>query len=179
LLAHIAKHYVSGGIGIQHMTDIWVYKRCHPALDQAYLRSALQKMGLQSFDTHVEHMLAIWFVDGQPDTVSEAMTEFIFASGVYGTHKSKVRSEAAKGKKYSKGKWIRKVVFLNLGDMKMRYPFLNKWPILLPVMWVVRVVDLLLFHRERIMRKLQDIKQANSGDVNKRDAHLKLVGLKE
>ena len=179
IFTHATKHYKTGGIGIQHLTDIWLYLRRHAGLDEAYIESALREMGLWDFYNNILHTLRVWFEDGQADEISESITEFVFRSGMYGTRKNKILAEAAQRQKHGKIQWLGKTAFLNLGDMKNRYPSLDKWPVLLPVMWVVRGFDLLFFHRERISRKLNDIKQTDNGDVDQLDAHWKLVGLQE
>lgn len=179
LITHVAKHYVCGGIGIQHLMDLWIYQRCYPKLDWHYIAEAIKQLGLEAFFGHILYTLAVWFEDAPEDAVSEQMTEYVFQSGVFGTHKNKVLAEATDSKRSGKGKWLWKTVFLDLGNMKVRYPLLDKYPVLLPAMWIVRGFDLLFVHRERVVRKIQDIRQATQEDVGKMKAHLKLMGLKE
>ena len=53
LFAHFTKHYRSSGIGIKHMTDIWVYLKAKPELDIKYIERELDKLKMLTFYKNV------------------------------------------------------------------------------------------------------------------------------
>lgn len=77
-IAHFAKHYLDGGIGCRHTLDLWVYLRCFPDMDEAYIRDRLAELKLLEFYEHVRCLLKMWFEGGAEDDRTALMTDFIF-----------------------------------------------------------------------------------------------------
>ena len=61
LLVHFAKHYRDGGIGLRHITDLLVFRRAHPVMDEGYIRTALERLELTEFYRHICRLLDYWF----------------------------------------------------------------------------------------------------------------------
>ena len=91
----------------------------------------------------------------QANSKNEASkTDFIFESGAYGSKESRMIADGVKtakttnrSAKASRFKRIADMIFLPYGGMCIKYPVVKKVPILLPVFWVVRWVNVLLFKR--------------------------------
>lgn len=180
LFTHFAKHYRDGGIGIKHMTDLWVYRRHHPDLDEAYIRKELTTLQLYTFYTHICRTLSVWFEGAEGDEHTAVITDFVFDSGTFGSHENHLLSDGAKldgdGNTAKRRKAIR-LVFLPYANMCMKYPWLKRVPVLLPVMWVWRVVTTLLFKGDKVRQNKEDLNHMKAEDVrNYRDA-LHFVGL--
>lgn len=175
LVAHVAKHYTAGGMGISQFVDLWLYTRANPQLDQSYIRQELEKIQLDKFYACVMRMLQMWFAQAQFDEISLQMTGFIFNSGCYGTHRNHALAQGAKQK--SKARRIWASVFPRYAEMKLRYPILERWPILLPATWFVRGGNILLFHRNRISRKTRDLKIATDKNIRALQQHFEDIGL--
>ncbi len=159
LVVHIAKHYRNGGIGLRHFTDLYVMERS-VQLDKVYIRNELAKMALGDFYKNVEKLFGVWFDGKDFDEISKFMTIRIFESGIFGNHNNKVRASAL----YNNDKRFPRIyklfhgIFLPLAQMKSFYPLLDKAPVLLPVFWLIRIFDRLLFKRNRIKRFTNDLK---------------------
>jgi len=82
LFTHLVKHYRSGGIGVKHMTDLWVYLKKYPDMNQEYINNALNKMKLLKFYKNVLDTLDAWFADGKNNELTELITFVIFKSGL-------------------------------------------------------------------------------------------------
>lgn len=182
LFAHFAKHYTGSGIGIRHMVDLWVYDRSNPDLDQAHLLRELKKMGLDRFYENVMQTTRVWFCDAQPNEISDFITDFIFASGVYGTHATGVVAMAARdsrnrGHNRSRGGRFLQAAFPGREALQVEYPVLKKAAVLLPGVWVVRWFRALLFDRKKIRRSLQDIEQTTDARVDAHQQALAFVGI--
>ena len=176
LVAHAAKHYAAGGIGIRQFVDFWIYNQTYAQLDQGYILQELAKVQLDKFYTCTLNMLQAWFGDGHWDENVREMTGYIFASGSYGTHLNHVLAQGAKQQSRARRFW--NAVFPGYGEMKLRYPVLGRWPVLLPFTWLVRGVSLILFHRNRIHRKSQDLQLAADSRTKELQKHFDMLGLR-
>lgn len=180
LFTHFAKHYRDGGIGLRHMTDLWVYRRHHPDLDAEYVRSTLTALQLYTFYTHIFRTLSVWFEGAEGDGHTDLITDFIFDSGLFGSRENHLLSDGVKlsgdGGNAKRRKAIQ-LVFLPYANMCVKYPWLRRVPVLLPVMWVWRILTTVLFRGARIRKNREDLSQMKAEDVrNYRDA-LHFVGL--
>lgn len=182
LLLHFAKHFRGGGIGIRQAIDLWVYEQKTP-IDPEKLTAELTKANILEFYHNIRTMLACWFEDRQWDERSEFISEFLFASGSWGTMQNKLLSQGLKGsKKQGSSRRVRtqmffEAIFPSLSRMKTRYPVLEKHPILLPVFYPVRWVSALLFRRNNIRNYANNIHVVSAENVDTFEKSLKYVGL--
>ena len=154
-----------------------------PNLDDDYLRRELRKLRLLEFYDNVLRTLQVWFEDGTPDEVTECITDFIFSSGAWGTEEDHLLSEAVRERRMAGsalGGKIRssiKLVFPPYSGMAMHFPVLKKAPILLPVMWLVRWVELLFVRRKSALEKGALMRAATAERVQTYQDRLNYVGL--
>lgn len=183
LFVHLAKHYRDGGIGCRQMVDLWVHRRSFPDLDEPYLRRELKKLQLLEFYENILRTLAVWFEDGPADEITRCITDFIFTSGAWGTEEDHMLSEAVREQKMAGsvlgGKLASgiKLVFPPYSGMAMHFPVLKKVPILLPVMWPVRWLELLFVRRKSALKKGALIRTATAERVQTYQERLNYVGL--
>ncbi len=180
IFTHFTRHYRAGGIGIKHMADLFVYVDKKPDLDFAYIESELKKLKLYDFYKNVNRTLDCWFKDAEYDETTEHITRSVLLSGAYGTVKKGNLSEAvSREKKYGSSKLSKLIwlIFLPYPYMCLKYPFLKKAPILLPIMWVVRIFTSLVFNRKRVQTNLEDVASLNKDEIDKYRQGLDLVGL--
>lgn len=183
LFIHLVKHYRGGGIGLSHMIDLWVFRRAHPELDEMVVRTELDKVYLGEFYANVWETLQVWFEGAAPTDKTDFITNVIFENGVYGTreraHLSYV-ARAGHGEKAQRNnpvaKWLR-LIFPSKSDLQTKYPVLRRHAVLLPLIWVVRWVDTLLFHRKRIAQRNTDIQRTNTESIEQFEQALHYVGL--
>lgn len=176
LVAHVAKHYTAGGIGIQQFVDLWLYTQTNPQIDQKYLQQELKKIHLNKFYFHVMNMLQMWFAQKQWDSLGVQMTEFVLASGCYGTGRNAAIAQGAKHKNIAQRLWAS--AFPGYGEMKLRYPILGRWPILLPATWIIRAGNILLLHRNRVPRKVRNLQIATEDTIRTLRQHFDDIGLR-
>lgn len=183
LFVHMAKHYRDGGIGCRQMVDLWIHRRCFPDMDEIYLRRELRKLQLLEFYDNVLKTLQVWFEDGEPDEITEVITQFIFASGVWGQEENHLLSEAVKNQKLAGSALGGKLRFLFTNafppylNMAMDFPVLKKLPWLLPFIWPVRWIDLLFFRRQRLLEKQALIRGTTADRIQTYQQQLNYVGL--
>ncbi len=174
---HFARHYRDGGVGIKFMTDFYVFFEKHKELDMNYIEDELEKMELTRFWQNTKKLINVWFYGEEGDEVSDFITAKIFASDTYGTHLGKLEAEAARlsqggGSKKVKKKKFWNAVFPNFTTMKILYPVLKRMPILLPFMWIWRIIDRLIFKRKRVK-----IETVSDEAIDRYNLELDYVGL--
>ena len=180
LFTHFAKHYRDAGIGIKHMTDLWVYRKSKPALDEKYIIKELTALQLYSFYFNIINTLAVWFDGRENDEKTDFITDVIFNSGVYGTRDKHAISEAVKISKSTdkdKPRKFFKLIFPSFQVMGIKYPCLKKAPFLLPIMWIHRILMTILFKGDRIEAQARAIDQMSAENINNYQQSLSFVGL--
>lgn len=183
LFTHFAKHYRSGGIGIKHMTDLWVYIQAHPSLDNEYIEEQLSALQLSEFYNNILLTLKVWFSDADSNVITDFITNVIFESGSYGNRQNHIsalmiREQKMTGhKNHTRIRQILKTIFLPYKYMCKKYRFLEKLPILLPFMWIVRGITVTLFAPAKIKQFYSDSKIMADENTDIYHQSLKLVGL--
>lgn len=180
---HLVKHYLSGGVGLRQFIDLWLMLTKIDNLNLEYIVSELEKLELKRFYYNVVATLEAWFGNKEATDMTNFITDITFKSGSFGTSGKRSASVAMKVvKKEGKGKnnIFRKIictVFLPLSAMKTLYPVLEKAPILLPVMWVVRWFKTLFFKRKNITKQISRIQSSTNAAVDSYASELEYVGL--
>ncbi len=183
IFTHLSKHYRRSGIGLKHFIDIWVYLRSKTGLDEQYIEGELVKLQLLEFYKNVRYTLQVWFDGAEENEASELITNRTFSVGVYGNSKNGVFSSAvsmaADSLREDNYRTVRLLhaVFCPYTTMCKKYTFLKKFPVLLPVMWCVRIVTALLFRRENIKKVNTEISMLTDDNVNEYHRELKKVGI--
>lgn len=184
LFIHFAKHYRSGGVGIRHIVDLYVYKQANPQLNETYIAEELKKLQVYEFYFHVFKTLRVWFENDMPSEKTQLITNTIFGSGSYGTKADRlaadgVRLMAADGDsaKVVRRKQLLQMIFPPRQALCERYPILKKFPVLLPVMWIVRWVCAVFCRRENIKLQQNRLQMMQEDRVNRYREALEAVDL--
>ena len=164
IISHMAHHFTNGGCGIKPFMDLWILKR-HNFYNEDDVRSLCDKCGLLKFYTTVCQLIDIWFNDKEHTDLTKAVESFVLNGGTRGTTSNMVAAGTARNK--SRFKFILSMVFLKKSKMINYYPVLNKYPFLLPFMYIKRLF-------EKISRKntlqtetmLNSIKNQNNEKIN-------------
>lgn len=174
-IAHMAKHFISGGCGIKPLLDLWIleHKAGYKFEDAKEL---LEKGGLLKFAMAVRKLSEVWFSGVEEDEVSKRMEEYIFAGGVYGNLQN--RLSVTQAKKPGKVKYIFRKIFLPFNTIKMYYTVLEKHKWLLPFCEIHRWLRLIFCGG--IKRSVNEIKlthSVNDEQIDKANDLLKNIGL--
>lgn len=183
LFTHFAKHYRDSGIGIRHLVDLYVFRKAKPELDEEYIKTELKKLQLYEFYCNILDTIDYLFYDREATEKAKLITDFIFKSGIYGNKEFHVVSQAIKhskatgSAKTAKFKHLFDIVFLSYPYMKRLYPILQKLPILLPIMWVVRIFRTIIFKRDVISKHTDSMKKMTVESIENQQQALNFVGL--
>jgi len=150
MMIHLVDHFINGGIGIRFVMDVYVYNRMEH-IDWNYVESELQKLGLLTFYKKISALALQWFVmncmENEEAEELEELATYIIANGVFGSSENGAAVSVSKSGRFV---FLMKTLFPNLDNMKSMYPWLAKWPMLLPCGWVLRGAKSLLYRRGNI-----------------------------
>ena len=179
-IVHIAKHITYGGSGIRPLMDMYLYlKNYRDILNWNYIYSVLATVGLETLGRELDVLQNFWFCDGEKSDVTDSLSEYVISSGIFGTIKnSEAQREVYRrsGAEISKRPSFLKTAFLSYKNMTLRYPSL-KTPILLPVYWVIRIVDVLLHKREKIAPLMGTATKAKEAEIEKTEKLFTRLGI--
>ncbi len=143
-IAHMAKHFKTGGCGIKPFIDIKILQDKNN-LNREKLNEMLKTGGLLKFSESAEKLSKMWFENLTPNDTLEKMQFYILDGGVYGNKQnSTTLLESRKGGKIG---YLISKVFIPYNVLKFHYPILKKHPLLTPIMQVARWFKLLFSGR--------------------------------
>ncbi len=192
---HFVKHYRLHGAGMKYVLDFRQYMVHYPDLDMDYIREGLGKLNLDEFLDNILRVLDVWFNGAPSDERTDFLTTKLITESTFGMEENGSLSEALReeeNKRVKSGgdtdtkinagrarrrRWLHNI-FLPYSDMCLKYPVLEKWAILLPLFWVVRIFDVLFFHRDRLKENAQKMDNTLTQEqLEQYKKDLALVGL--
>lgn len=143
MIAHMAKHFYAMGCGIRNLVDVYIYlEKYGKKLERSYLNNELKKCGIYDFAVNMEKLAYIWLGGKQGDQFYNDLFQYMVDCGIYGKDENgiwhKYAEEKHEGKTVTRGKLKRWYYFPPLFYMSEYYPWLEKFPFLLPVAWCIR-----------------------------------------
>ena len=155
LICHAFKHFLHGGFGIRQVCDIALFARLYgDQICWERVRENCESIRADRFaaalfaigERHLGIRLSLpesW----QTDVDEKPMLEDLLSSGIYGKtsperqHSANITLNAVARRKQGKdeGGGVLKSLFPGAGSLESRYPYLKKYPGLLPVAWVSRI----------------------------------------
>ena len=153
LILHAYKHFVRSGIGLRQFCDIGLWARAyHDQIDWQHLHDQCASVHAATFATAAFRIargyLGIKFSLPAPWDASidaEPLLHDTLCGGVYGSndytrlHSSTVTLNAVKASRTGEKSSVLSTVFPKREYLERNYPYLKKYPYLLPVAWVQRI----------------------------------------
>ncbi len=134
-IAHMAKHFESGGFGIRSFIDLWILNN-KTAYNKERRDSLINEGGLLKFASVCNRLCDVWFSDAQHTEATLKLQNFILSGGVYGSRENGVRVRQAK--KGGNAKLIFRRILPSYKELKNIYPVLENKPLLTPVFHFIR-----------------------------------------
>lgn len=143
MIAHMAKHFYIMGCGIRNLVDVYIYlEKYGKELDRSYLNKELKKCGIYDFAVNMENLAYIWLGEKKGDRFYDDLFQYMVDCGIYGKDANgiwhKFAEEKLEGKKITRSKLKKWYYFPPLFYMAEYYPWLERFPVLLPVAWCIR-----------------------------------------
>ncbi|MBR7111972.1 MAG: nucleotidyltransferase family protein [Clostridia bacterium] len=174
-IAHMAKHFETGGCGIRPLIDLFILDRRNGA-DRGARDALLEQSGLLPFAAAARKLSCVWLGDAEPDDQALLMEAFILSGGVYGTTDNRVLAQQKK--RGGKVGYLFSRIFVPYQRLKRLYPVLEKHKYLMPLMQVRRWFRLLNPKTAKMARReLRVNKRLDSGKAKTMEAFFKDLGL--
>ena len=151
-ICHLAHHFVSGGVGVRFVLDIWVNRHLRqPAPDRAFVEAELERFRLLDFTRNMEALAEYWFGNGEGSPLLEELGEYILTSGSHGTLDREILNamSLSSGSRFSA---LMKKVFYPRAELEDRFPWCKGKPLLLPAAWCARAYYAVTRHGDLILR---------------------------
>ncbi|MBE5753605.1 MAG: hypothetical protein E7343_06060 [Clostridiales bacterium] len=174
-IAHMAKHFQTGGCGIKPFMDIFIMETSMQT-DNAKRDELLKKGGLLAFADKARELSNVWFAGASHTETTELLEEFVLVGGVYGTMENKVvAQQAQRGGKF---RYTLSRIFQPYDQIKCAYPVLEKHKWLTPFYQVVRWFRILFKGRAGTsIRELNTNANVSKDTQDKTQILLKDLGL--
>jgi len=166
-LVHLYKHVYYAGTGIRPFLDCVVYRKIWPCMDREYLHQEFEKLDLVKFAAEVEQLSECWFESGAE--ISDALSkiaESILSGSVYGTANQEFQLNMERMYEKYGSRFVAHLVywlyrlFAPLEEMEPQYPILGKYPWLLPVFWIVHLVQKLTREPRELLQHFRKVNKA-------------------
>ncbi len=143
ILSHSAHHFESAGTGIRNILDhFYLRNYLKPLCNAELLQKGLEETGLSIFNDKIDSLCQYWFEDGVKTDDVEELSEYILLSGVFGNQTNYYLGGILRGDYGSKkSDFILSRLFPKREKLQDRYPVLKKMPLLLPLIWIVRILS--------------------------------------
>ncbi len=184
IFTHLTKHYRDGGIGLRHLIDIWYFAMKHSLLNKTYIEKELNKLELLEFHNNIVDTLDVWFNGKESTELTDYITKRIIESGSFGLKEWHDKANAARttartdSASSAKAKAFLRLIFLPIEEMKKKFPVLEKLPILLPILWIVRWINAIFNKRKSITAEANKLNYIDDRVVDGYNRELEKVGLK-
>jgi len=134
-IAHMAKHFETGGCGIRPFIDLWILDNMD-GISHNERDALLSDGGLLQFASVARKQSNVWFGEEEPDELSLQMENFILHGGVYGSIENRVILQNKK--KDGRLRYLVSRIFIPYHRLKRYYPVLEKHRWLTPFMQIRR-----------------------------------------
>ena len=185
IIMHMMNHFMAAGTGIRSIMDIWVMNNHYSdKWDRALIENLLKDYGLFTFEKYALALADKWFgLDGVsylPNDIETDVLEnyesYILESGTYGsTAHSITREIDSRTDAASKIKFLLARLFLPYDAIKKIYPVLEKYPLLLPLMWVRRAFEVIFLRGKSTKTKMKAVAKADNDSTEKQNELMRSI----
>lgn len=128
-VAHMAKHFESGSLGIRPFIDLYILS--DKTGNGEKLEELLVKSKLKKFHDVAKKLCEVWFERKTHDGDTEKMESFVFGGGAFGSYEMK--TSVIKRRKGGRKGYIFSRIFMPYNKLINYYPSLEKHKWLLPL----------------------------------------------
>lgn len=158
-LAHLAEHYTAAGSCFRPVMDLYLLEKQHAnTLDFDYIQAQFQEIGIVKFAENIR-ALAFCMFDGAPRSKTLTMMENFVTLGPPVQNAAAASAAAVT----QKSKWRRMLsaAFPSFRHMSTKYPSLKRMPFLLPIFWLVRLIQYAFTKDKTIVRKREELQNTD------------------
>ena len=146
-LAHLAEHYLEAGSCFRPLMDLYLLEtKRKDTLDFDYIRAQFSALGIEKFAENIRRLAKAMFAGAPYDDTLTMMENYIVLGPPV---KDAAAAAIAASSSSSRAARMLKSAFPPYKNMVQRYPVLKKTPILLPFLWIWRLLSYAFTRRTR------------------------------
>lgn len=173
LTAHSYKHYDSSGTGLRNLVDFYIMNKAFKNVDWEYIIKQLKILKIDDYELNCRTLSkqlfekAILIDETKLSQKQQELLSNLSSSGMYGSQEQYVSntlnkiSDDGNISTKVKIKYFIKRLFPSRELYKFSNPLFYKLPILLPLLWLYRIIKVILFDRKRIYSEIKTTIQYN------------------
>jgi hypothetical protein len=157
-ILHIAKHYFKGGCGIRRVLDVYyLNKHYAQTIDRTVIRHTLERVNAADFAAELGALANAWFAEEEQALPRSKMGSYIINSGLHGSYPNELKHRLEKNvdhtSRFAKQKYFLRRFFGTGGELRKKFPILERHKILYPFCWFYRSFRALQPQRMKRIRK--------------------------
>ena len=176
LIGHAVGDLYKGGPGLRYILDLWVYKNRH--LPQPDWDSVFIKLKTDGILEAAENLIALseyLFGELNPDEKIKDLANYILDGGLHGDARRARIIELVQGG--GKNKAVYNQIIRNRTEFENRYLWLKKYPVLLPLAYLLRVVETIKKHKRYIFKWRKSILSISEEEIRIQKERMRKWGL--
>lgn len=170
-IGHFAKNMFTKGIGFKTVLDTYVLYNLLTLEEQNSINNRLKLIELDKFNDTLVSLSKVWFEEEKDDSLYR-IGDYILENGTYGTEKHRaivdVMGKESNGEQNGRISFLLERIFPSAKILYSRFNIKRKNPLLLPILWIARVILLLFASNEKkamIKNERNQISSVSKDDV--------------
>lgn len=152
-ICHLANHFVSGGVGVRFVLDVWVNRHLRkPEVDRTFVEAELERFGLLDFAQNIEQLADAWFGNLPMTPLLQELGEYILTSGSHGVADRAMLNALSLSPGGNRFSALWKKAFYPKIELEDRFPWCKGKPLLLPAAWCCRAFKAVTNHGDLILK---------------------------
>lgn len=178
-ICHLANHFVTGGVGVRFVLDVWVNRHLRkPEADREAVEKELEKLGLLEFTHKIEALSEHWFGEAESTPLLEELGEYILSSGSHGRSGRAILNAVSLSAGGTRASALIGKMFYSRAEMEDRFPWCKGKPWLLPAAWCARAFKAVTMHRHHIIKWRKATGKVTSQQAAEQKEKLARFGIK-
>lgn len=163
-LAHLAEHYTAAGSCFRPVMDLYLLeKQRADTLDFDYIAAQFREIGIEKFAENIRALAFCMFENAEKNETLTMMENFVTLGPP--VQNAAAASDAAVTQK-SKARRMLSAAFPGFRHMSTKYHILKKLPFLLPLFWLIRLVQYTFTKDKTILRKKAELQNADQKSID-------------
>ncbi len=159
-LLHMEQDITHGALPMRAVCDLYRFALSFPDPDEAYIEEELRRLDITGFARQMERFTAVCFKGAAMNEDAALLLDYYMREHMLGSPKRNALSRAALSDDKSPALGLFKArvrsVFVPMSFMKEQFPELKKFPLLLPICQVKRLVRMMRRYRADSYRRNYD-----------------------
>lgn len=167
---HYVKNMHNKGMGLRGIVDTFVLWNRLSDDEQVSLINRFEEIGINDFNSKLVKISDIWFNDAKDDGSLNNLQEYLINKKTYGDYKTETVLNAVYAEQTSSNvKYLKDKIFPSAEALYNRYDVKHRCFLLLPFLWLKRILDQLFGSKEKwafAKQQMDTFKTVDQSDID-------------